>query len=124
VVARAVLQALTAPKPRTRHPVGADSTILTWMPRLLPTRWLDQIRFRIFGQPRSLGAMPMAPERLQVAQSRPLSSGEDITNNLINQGMTIAQVEDILDEPARKSLETTIMSGAKGRLSAAHSPPV
>jgi NAD(P)-dependent dehydrogenase (short-subunit alcohol dehydrogenase family) len=56
VVARAVLAALTARKPRTRYPVGHDATVLTWMPRLLPTRWLDWVRFKMFGLPRKFGS--------------------------------------------------------------------
>lgn len=56
VVARAVLTALTARRPRTRYPVGADATALTWLPRLLPTRWLDRVRFRLFGLPRKFGS--------------------------------------------------------------------
>ncbi len=53
VVARAVLTALTA---RTRYPVGADAAALTWLPRLLPTRWLDRVRFKLFGLPRKFGS--------------------------------------------------------------------
>jgi NAD(P)-dependent dehydrogenase (short-subunit alcohol dehydrogenase family) len=56
VVARVVLRALTARTPRTRYPVGADATALTWLPRLLPTRWLDQVRFKLFGLPRRFGS--------------------------------------------------------------------
>jgi len=56
VVARAVLTALTPPRPRTRYAVGADATRLTWLPRLLPTRWLDWLRFKLFGLPRTFGS--------------------------------------------------------------------
>jgi NAD(P)-dependent dehydrogenase (short-subunit alcohol dehydrogenase family) len=56
VVARAVLTALTARTPRTRYPVGADATALTWLPRLLPSRWLDQVRFKLFGLSRKFGS--------------------------------------------------------------------
>jgi NAD(P)-dependent dehydrogenase (short-subunit alcohol dehydrogenase family) len=56
VVARVVLTALTVRTPRTRYPVGADATALTWMPRLLPARWLDQVRFKLFGLPRKFGS--------------------------------------------------------------------
>ena len=61
VVARAVLKALSVRKPRTRYPVGADATVLTWMPRLLPTRWLDQIRFKLFGLARKFGGREDSP---------------------------------------------------------------
>jgi len=57
VVARAVLKALTVHKPKARYPVGADATPLTWLPWLLPARWLDQVRFKIFGQPPRFGSM-------------------------------------------------------------------
>jgi NAD(P)-dependent dehydrogenase (short-subunit alcohol dehydrogenase family) len=58
VVARVVLEALSAPTPRTRYTVGADAVPLSLMPRLLPARWLDQVRFRLFGLPRRFGAGP------------------------------------------------------------------
>jgi NAD(P)-dependent dehydrogenase (short-subunit alcohol dehydrogenase family) len=51
LVARTVLQALTARQPRTRYPVGRDSKPLTILPRLLPDRLLDALRARIFGLP-------------------------------------------------------------------------
>jgi len=51
VVARAVHHALTAGKPHIRYPVGKDARVLVTMPRLLPDRWLDQIRLRLFGIP-------------------------------------------------------------------------
>jgi len=51
VVARAVHHALTASKPHIRYPVGKDARVLVTMPRLLPDRWLDQIRLRLFGMP-------------------------------------------------------------------------
>lgn len=54
VVARAVQHALTASKPRIRYPVGRDARILVTMPRLLPDRWLDRIRVRLFGMPREI----------------------------------------------------------------------
>jgi len=49
VVARAVHHALTASKPNIRYPVGKDARVLVTMPRLLPDRWLDAIRLRLFG---------------------------------------------------------------------------
>ena len=55
VVARAVEHALTSPRPRTHYPVGKDARLLVTMPRLLPDRWLDAIRIRLFGLPRAPG---------------------------------------------------------------------
>lgn len=52
VVAEAVHEALTARRPRSRYPVGKDARMLVTMPRLLPDRWLDQVRMRLFGIPR------------------------------------------------------------------------
>ena len=51
VVARAVHHALTAAKPRIRYPVGRDARALVTLPRLLPDRWLDRLRVRLFGMP-------------------------------------------------------------------------
>ncbi|HEX3479812.1 MAG TPA: hypothetical protein VHT91_32545 [Kofleriaceae bacterium] len=44
VVARAVHHALTAARPRIRYPVGQDARLLVTLPRVLPDRWLDEIR--------------------------------------------------------------------------------
>lgn len=52
VVARAVHHALTATRPRIRYPVGQDARLLVTLPRVLPDRWLDAIRLRLFGLPR------------------------------------------------------------------------
>jgi NAD(P)-dependent dehydrogenase (short-subunit alcohol dehydrogenase family) len=49
VVADAVHHALTARRPRARYPVGKDALMLSLMPRILPDRLLDRIRFRLFG---------------------------------------------------------------------------
>jgi NAD(P)-dependent dehydrogenase (short-subunit alcohol dehydrogenase family) len=58
VVARAVHHALTAVRPRIRYPVGQDARLLATLPRVLPDRWLDAIRIRLFGLPRgSSGTM-------------------------------------------------------------------
>lgn len=64
VVAGAVLKALTARTPRTRYPVGADATALTWLPRLLPAGGLDRLRFHLFGLPGRFGgeADPALPD--------------------------------------------------------------
>jgi NAD(P)-dependent dehydrogenase (short-subunit alcohol dehydrogenase family) len=53
VVARVVLRALTARRPRTRYLVGRTARPLAAMARLLPDRALDDLRLRIFGLPRS-----------------------------------------------------------------------
>jgi NAD(P)-dependent dehydrogenase (short-subunit alcohol dehydrogenase family) len=55
VMAEAVLHALTAKVPRTRYPVGHRSRLLPLLARELPTRLLDQVRFRLFGLPRQFG---------------------------------------------------------------------
>jgi NAD(P)-dependent dehydrogenase (short-subunit alcohol dehydrogenase family) len=55
VVAQTVLKALTVKTPKTRYPVGTDSRTLTVMPQILPTRWLDKIRFKLFGLPQQFG---------------------------------------------------------------------
>lgn len=52
VVARAVHHALTAARPRIRYPVGRDARLLVTLPRVLPDRWLDALRLRLFGLPR------------------------------------------------------------------------
>jgi NAD(P)-dependent dehydrogenase (short-subunit alcohol dehydrogenase family) len=49
VVARAVLHALTSPRPRIRYVVGRDARLLVTLPRLLPDAWLDALRARVFG---------------------------------------------------------------------------
>jgi len=35
---------------------SVDKVELTWLPRLLPTRWLDWVRFKLFGLPRKFGS--------------------------------------------------------------------
>ncbi|HEX7838682.1 MAG TPA: SDR family oxidoreductase [Kofleriaceae bacterium] len=54
VVARAVHHALTASKPHIRYPVGQDARVFVTLPRLLPDRWLDWLRGRLFGMPREI----------------------------------------------------------------------
>jgi len=56
-VARVVHRALTARRPRARYLVGEHSRFLSTLPRLLPDRLLDQVRYRLFGLPRSFGAL-------------------------------------------------------------------
>jgi NAD(P)-dependent dehydrogenase (short-subunit alcohol dehydrogenase family) len=55
VVAQTVLKALTAKTPKTRYPVGANANVLTLLPQIVPTRWLDKVRFKIFGLPQRFG---------------------------------------------------------------------
>jgi NAD(P)-dependent dehydrogenase (short-subunit alcohol dehydrogenase family) len=58
VVARAIHHALTARRPRVRYPVGEHARMLVTMPRLLPDRLLDRIRFRLFGLSPRFGIAP------------------------------------------------------------------
>jgi NAD(P)-dependent dehydrogenase (short-subunit alcohol dehydrogenase family) len=55
VVAEAVLEALTTDRPRARYPVGKDSRALATLPRVLPDRLLDRLRYRLFGLPAQFG---------------------------------------------------------------------
>jgi len=52
-VARAVLHALTARRPRTRYVVGADAWVELALVRLLPDRWRDAVLARMLGLPRA-----------------------------------------------------------------------
>jgi len=49
VVARAVLHALTARRPKIRYVVGKGSRPLTILPRLLPERLMDSLETQLFG---------------------------------------------------------------------------
>jgi NAD(P)-dependent dehydrogenase (short-subunit alcohol dehydrogenase family) len=49
VVARAVVHALTSPRPRTRYPVGAGARRLLLLRRVLPDRWMDRLFLRAIG---------------------------------------------------------------------------
>jgi NAD(P)-dependent dehydrogenase (short-subunit alcohol dehydrogenase family) len=49
VVARAVLHALTARKPRARYPVGKKSRLMSTLGRALPQYTLDALRLRALG---------------------------------------------------------------------------
>ena len=55
LMARAVYAALTAPRPKTRYPVGPTAKLLPWLARLLPARLLDKLRCKIFGYPNQFG---------------------------------------------------------------------
>jgi len=57
VVAKAVLHALTARRPRIRYQVGKDAKLLVTLPRILPDRLLDALRLRLFDLPTKFGAM-------------------------------------------------------------------
>ncbi len=69
VVAAVVLEALTAPKPKTRYPVGKDARLLTLLAWLMPDRWLDPLRLRLFGMPVRFGSLEPASVH-QAKQSR------------------------------------------------------
>lgn len=49
VVARAVLHALTARKPRSRYPVGKKSRLMSTLGRVVPQYTLDRLRLRVLG---------------------------------------------------------------------------
>jgi NAD(P)-dependent dehydrogenase (short-subunit alcohol dehydrogenase family) len=55
VVAKAVHHALTARRPRTRYPVGADARAMVTLPRILPEPLLDLLRLRQLGLPTAFG---------------------------------------------------------------------
>ncbi len=55
VVARAVLDAVSSPRPRIRYVVGKMSRPMTLLPRLLPDSVLDDLRMRLFGLPSGPG---------------------------------------------------------------------
>ena len=71
VVAQAVLKALTTQTPKTRYPVGANANVLTLMPQILPVRWLDKIRFKLFGLPKKFGIWADS-DRSEIVQTVPL----------------------------------------------------
>jgi hypothetical protein len=49
VVVKAVEHALTAPRPRTRYVVGANSNFQIGLARALPDRWRDALITRQLG---------------------------------------------------------------------------
>ncbi|UBU16334.1 SDR family oxidoreductase [Nonomuraea gerenzanensis] len=49
VVARAVLHAVTARRPRARYPVGKKSRLMSTMGRIVPQYTLDAVRMRVLG---------------------------------------------------------------------------
>ncbi len=53
IVAGAIVHALSAPRPRTRYPVGTNAGRMTTLARLLPDRLLDRILLSFFGLPRT-----------------------------------------------------------------------
>ncbi len=54
VVAEAVHHALTSNRPRIRYRVGKHAKLLATLPRILPERLLDSLRYRIFHIPAHL----------------------------------------------------------------------
>jgi NAD(P)-dependent dehydrogenase (short-subunit alcohol dehydrogenase family) len=58
VVARTVLEALTARRPRSRYRVGKDARPLAWLPRLVPGPLLDRLELRFLGLPAKFGEAP------------------------------------------------------------------
>lgn len=56
VVARTVLQALTAGRPRTRYVVGKHGRILAFLARWAPDRLFDRLRIKLFGLPERFGS--------------------------------------------------------------------
>jgi short-subunit dehydrogenase len=48
-VVRAVVHAITSPRPRFRYPVGRDTRISLWLSRLLPTRLWDRMLRQALG---------------------------------------------------------------------------
>jgi NAD(P)-dependent dehydrogenase (short-subunit alcohol dehydrogenase family) len=56
VVARVVLRALTARRPRTRYIVGKDAYRLAFIARWVPDRLFDRIRIKLFGLPQRFGS--------------------------------------------------------------------
>lgn len=54
VVASAIVNALTADRPKTRYPVGRNAKLLSRAARL-PDAWLDWLRVRFFHLPRTFG---------------------------------------------------------------------
>lgn len=63
VVARAIHDALTARRPRTRYRVGKHATLLAMLSKILPDRVLDAILFRIVGMPSKFGIIGAENER-------------------------------------------------------------
>lgn len=55
VVARTVLRALSAPRPRTRYLVGKDAHLLAFLAGWAPDRLFDLVRLRLFGLPAAFG---------------------------------------------------------------------
>jgi NAD(P)-dependent dehydrogenase (short-subunit alcohol dehydrogenase family) len=55
VVARAVLRALAARRPRTRYLVGKDARRLAFLARWAPDRLFDRIRIKLFDLPKKFG---------------------------------------------------------------------
>lgn len=54
-VAETVFRALTTSTPKTRYIVGSHSRALSIFPIILPVRFFDSIKFRLFGLPKRFG---------------------------------------------------------------------
>jgi NAD(P)-dependent dehydrogenase (short-subunit alcohol dehydrogenase family) len=57
VVAKAVVEALTARRPRTTYQAGKDAKLFARLSGILPDRLLDAIRFKNLGLPSRFGAL-------------------------------------------------------------------
>ena len=56
-VAKVVVDALTAKKPKARYAVGADARLILTLTQWLPVPMLDKVRLRLFGMPARFGAL-------------------------------------------------------------------
>ena len=56
VVARTVLEAMTAARPRARYLAGKDARRLVTLPRIVPRHLLDRVALRLFGLPSRFGS--------------------------------------------------------------------
>ncbi|MCJ8013453.1 SDR family oxidoreductase [Paenibacillus sp. KQZ6P-2] len=56
MMARTVFHALTAKVPKTRYPVGPSSKLLPLLARIMPSKFLDKMRFKLFSFPKKFGA--------------------------------------------------------------------
>jgi len=66
-VAKVVVDALTAKKPKARYPVGADARLILTLAHWLPEPMLDRVRLRLFGLPTQFGVLAATPGRPEEA---------------------------------------------------------
>lgn len=71
VVARAVVHALTASRPRIRYRVGNHARLLAALPKILPDSVLDAVRMRMLGLPTEFGALAKPEEWSEKKQLSP-----------------------------------------------------